>query len=322
MSVKTKIKTIGWSALGLCCVVLLIAAMKSQQLKACKDVFIDIKGASEHVFVKKADVWNMLSVNDIKAGETLNDIDIRKVEEQLKENVWVKDAELYFDNNQVLHVKIYEREPIARVFTKQGNSFYIDSTGMRLPVTENAAARLIVFTSFPSDKKILSGPDSMVLADVKKITQYITRDSFLSDQVSQISIAPRGTYELIPVLGDQTIRIGDADSLEEKFQKLLAFYKQVWSKVGFEKYSVIDLQYHGQVVAVRRGESYTKSDTVKAMMQLAQADKKLNEVLRDTTYAAPTKKLNTDAAVHTTTKPVAEKKHSNKPKAVMQKRKH
>src|SRR5580765_5478512 len=173
MSVKTKIKTIGWSALGLCCVVVLIAAMKSQQSKACKNVFIDIKGASEHVFVKKADVWNILSVNDIKAGETLDDIDIRKVEEQLKENVWVKDAELYFDNNQVLHVKIYEREPIARVFTKQGNSFYIDSTGMRLPVTENAAARLIVFTSFPSDKKILSGPDSMVLADVKKITQYI-----------------------------------------------------------------------------------------------------------------------------------------------------
>ena len=69
-----------------------------------------------------------------------------------------------------MHVNISEREPIARVFTMSGNSFYIDSTGLRLPVNENATARVIVFTSFPSDKKILSKPDSLVLNDVKTIS--------------------------------------------------------------------------------------------------------------------------------------------------------
>jgi cell division protein FtsQ len=168
-----------------------------------------------------------------------------------------------------------------------GNSFYIDSSGLRLPVNENATARVIVFTSFPSDKKVLSKPDSLVLNDIKTITQYISTDSFLNAQTAEVNITSQRTYEIIPVVGDQVIRIGNADSLNEKFSKLLAFYKQVWSKVGFEKYSVIDVQYEGQVVAVRRGEGRDASDTARAMRQLAKADIKLRKALNDTTYASP-----------------------------------
>jgi len=312
MSMKTKIKTVGWSVLGLCCVVLLVAAMKSKHSENCTGINIDIEGATEHVFVKKADVTVVLSENGVRAGEFLFDIDMRKLEEQLEQNAWIKDAELFVDNKHVLHVKVLEREPIARVFTMQGSSFYIDSTGLRLPVSENTSARLIVFTSFPSDRKILSKPDSLVLNDVKRIAQYINGDSFLTEQTAQINITQHGTYELTPVVGNQIIRIGNADSLDEKFTKLLAFYKQVWSKAGFEKYSVIDVQYHGQVVAIRRGAGRTIADTATAMIRLAQADRKLNQLLRDTMYAAPMKKADTVSVVSQITKPVDVKKENSK----------
>jgi cell division protein FtsQ len=289
------------------------------------------------MFVKQADVIDVLNKNNIHAGETLDDINLRKTEKQLEDNPWLKDAELFFDNNQTLHVKISEREPIARIFTMSGSSFYIDSSGLRLPVNENATARVIVFTSFPSDKNILSKPDSLVLHDVKTIAQYVTADSFLNEQTAQINITQQRTYEITPVVGDQVIRIGNADSLNEKFAKLLAFYKQVWSKVGFEKYYVIDVQYHGQVVAVRRGENHTISDTTRAMLQMANADTKLNKALNDTTYATPLSKpvavedendLSKNTTANTTTKKIAKKtEHTNnkktlttkKPKAVMKK---
>ena len=312
MSVKTKIKTISWSALGLCCVVLLVAAMKSKDSKACASVEINIEGATQHKFIKKADVLTVLNQNNINAGKTLEDIDLRKAEKQLEQNAWIKDAELFFDNHQTLHVNISEREPIARVFTMSGNSFYIDSTGLRLPVNENATARVLVFTSFPSDKKILSKPDSLVLNDIKRLTQYISADSFLNEQTAQINITQQRTYEITPVVGNQIIRIGNADSLNEKFTKLMAFYKQVWNKVGFEKYSVIDVQYDGQVVAVRRGESYTISDTAKAMRQLKQADIKLNTVLNDTTYSAPISKTVTVEHVNDLSNKTAVKKPAKK----------
>ena len=332
MSVKTKIKTISWSLLGLGCVVLLVAAMKAKDAKACSNIEINIEGAAKHMFVKNADVMSVLNRNNIHTGETLSDIDLMKTEEQLKNNLWIKDAELFFDNHQVLHVKIAEREPVARVFTISGNSFYIDSTGLHLPVSEDATARLIVFTCFPSDKKILSKPDSLVLNDIKAITQYISADSFLNAQTEQVNITPQGTYEITPVVGDQVILLGNADSLDEKFTKLIAFYKQVIGKVGFEKYSVIDVQYHGQVVAVRKGEGYTISDTAKAMQQLISADTKLDKVLNDTTYAAPLPKpgidsVNTKQEDTTAKKPMQEmsnkkvnnKMNERKPKAVMKK---
>ncbi|MEJ7672207.1 MAG: hypothetical protein WKF59_05755 [Chitinophagaceae bacterium] len=41
--------------------------------------------------------------------------------------------------------------------------------------------------------------------------------------------------------------------MSEKFTNLLTFYKQVATKVGWNKYSKIDVQYKGQVVAVKRG---------------------------------------------------------------------
>lgn len=340
MSVKTKIKTIGWSLLGICCVVLLVAAMKAKDSKACSNVEINIKGITKHMFVKKEDVADVLNKHSIHAGEILSDINLRNAEEQLEENVWIKDAELFFDNSQALHVNITEREPVARVFTINGSSFYIDSTGLRLPVNKNATARVLVFTSFPSDKKVLSKPDSLVLNDVKTITQYISNDSFLNAQTAQINITQKRTYEIIPVIGDQVVRIGNADSLNEKFTKLLAFYKQVLSKVGFEKYSVIDVQYHGQVAAVRKGEGYaTTADTTKAVKQLKQAEARLYKALNDTTYAVPLPKAGADSSGNVsntkktvTKKPVKKtnnvnnkkandknKTGTNKPKAVMKK---
>ncbi|MBV9960683.1 MAG: FtsQ-type POTRA domain-containing protein [Parafilimonas sp.] len=344
MSVKSKIKTISWSVLGLSCIVLLAAAMKAKDSKACSNVEINIEGAKQHLFVKPADVIDVLNQTNIHAGETLADIDLRKTETMLKKNAWIKNAELFFDNHQTLHVNITEREPVARVFTTSGKSFYIDSTALRLPVNENATARVMVFTSFPSDKDVLSKPDSLVLNDVKTLANYISADSFLNKQTAQINITQQRTYEITPVVGDQIIRIGNADSLDEKFFKLLAFYKNVFAKVGFEKYSVIDVQYHGQVVAVRRGEGYKISDTARAMAQLKQVDTKLNTVLNDTTYSAPLPKANVDSAKSVAIKHEAKKvsstnakkKTSNntkgktvnnkkaqakKPKAVMKKRK-
>ena len=56
--------------------------------------------------------------------------------ENLKKNAWVNGAEVFFDNNDVLRINIAQREPIARIFTLGGNSFYIDSSGTELPLSE------------------------------------------------------------------------------------------------------------------------------------------------------------------------------------------
>ncbi len=276
-----------WSLLAVATCTLLIAAMQKKEEKKCTDIEVEINGAHDHVFVDKKDVMLVMQNNGAAKGKATAAIDLQKIETTLSKNAWVKKADLFFDNKQVLHVNIEEREPLARLFTLSGNSYYIDSSCKRLPLSDELSARVPMFTSFPSDKKVLSHPDSLLLQDVKKIAQYIQQDSFLLAQTAQVDITPQHTFEIIPVLGNQLIRIGDAENLDEKFAKLLAFYKQVWGKTGFEKYEVIDVQYKDQVVATKRGAAKPGMDTAKAMQQLGNIQQQIKSVMNDTSFAVP-----------------------------------
>lgn len=275
-----------WIVLGVSTCTLLVAAMQKKDQKNCSAIDIKINGAYDHVFVDKDDVMKVLLKNGAVKGKEANEVPLRNIEDELEKNAWIKKAELFFDNKQVLHADIEESEPIARIFAKNGSSFYIDSSGMKLPLSDELSARVPMFTSFPSDKKKLSKPDSLVMEDVKHIAQYIRQDSFLMAQVAQIDITPQRTYEIIPVLGDQLIKIGNADDLDEKFEKLKSFYKQVWARAGFEKYEVIDVQYKNQVVAVKRGSGKVYMDTAAAVKQFANTLKEMQAVMNDTTFAA------------------------------------
>lgn len=50
-------------------------------------------------------------------------LNLRSMENALENNPWVKNAEMFLDNQQVLQIEIDERQPVARVFTMQGSSF-------------------------------------------------------------------------------------------------------------------------------------------------------------------------------------------------------
>ncbi len=67
-------------------------------------------------------------LKDIK-DKKMASFDLLKMENILRRNTWIRDVQLYFDNNQILKIRIQERQPVARMFTVSGNSFLIDSTG-------------------------------------------------------------------------------------------------------------------------------------------------------------------------------------------------
>ena len=313
-----------WCLLGIATIVLLVAARQKKEHKDITDIRIEIEGTAEdHVFVDEKEVLLFLQKMGVQQGTEISRVNTRHLEEGLQRNSWIKKIDLFFDNNQVLQVKIEEREPVARVFTLQGTSFYIDSSGKRLPLSDKLSARVPVFTSFPSANAKLSAPDSAVLADVKRIAQFIQQDSFWMAQVSQVDITPQRQFEMIPVLGNQVIALGDADSLETKFEKLYGFYKQVWAKAGFEKYERVDVQYNGQVVATRRGAAKPFADSSKAMqqLQLTGSISDMKALMKDTLYAAEVNKHITLSAKDSAAllKAKAKPKAKPKPKAVMKK---
>jgi cell division protein FtsQ len=205
------------------------------------------------------------------------------METTLEKSTWVKAAELFFDNNDVLKVNIVEREPIARVFTTTGTTFYIDSSDMMLPLSDKFPARLPVFTNFPSDKVVLAKADSNLLNDVKTLSLAIQQDTFCMALIDQIDITPNRTFEMMPKIGNQVIVFGDASDVQEKFYKLKLFYKEVMTKTNWNKYSTINVQYKGQVVAKIKGAEEKTADSLRMQQNMELLVQRSQQQAADTT---------------------------------------
>jgi cell division protein FtsQ len=82
-------------------------------------------------------------------NKPVKSIDLNIIEARLKKESWVKDAEIFFDNSEKLKVIVEQRIPVARMFSTSGGSFYIDSSGQRMPLSEKMSAKLPVFTGYP-----------------------------------------------------------------------------------------------------------------------------------------------------------------------------
>ena len=259
-----------WVALGGATIFLLVAAVKTKEAKRCKGIEINIHGVSNNFFVDKKDILNSITAMEETnpVGKTIGSFNLRKMERELEKDVWIKSAELFFDNNETLQVIVQEREPIARVFTSTGTTFYIDEELAMLPLSEKFSARLPVFTNFPSDKKVLTKADSSLLRGIKTISLAIQKDSFSMAMIEQVDITAQRNFEMIPKIGNQLIVFGDATDADAKLGKLKVFYKEIMVKAGWNNYSVINVQYKNQVVAKIKGAEDIAADSLRTLQIL------------------------------------------------------
>jgi cell division protein FtsQ len=203
------------------------------------------------------------------------------VENRLKKDTWVADAELFFDNNMILHVHISEREPVARIFTTTGGSYYIDSSAHMMPLSDKMNVRIPVFTGFPSDKSKVQKADSLLMQHIKKVAYYILTNEFFRAQVAQVDITADRNFEIIPTIGNHIIDFGSGDNYEDKFIRLRLFYNQVLSKTGFDKYKRINLRFEKQVVGTKN-EYTDKIDSIQALKNVQRLIEESRQLLMDT----------------------------------------
>ncbi|MEI3799078.1 cell division protein FtsQ [Chitinophaga ginsengisegetis] len=302
-------------------VVLLVAAIQDKDAGKCKSIQVKFEGKDDNFFIESKDIKSLITkdknLNPI--GKSIADINIAELESVVDQDPWVKNAEIYFDNGQQLNIKVTQREPVARVFTFSGNSFYLDGAGEHIPVSSRYAARVPVFTGFPTDAEKLQKPDSLLAAQIVDMGIYIGNDPFWMAQVEQLMITDDRRFEFIPKLGDQVIAFGEGIDIEKKFTKLLAFYKEGLNKVGWNNYTRINIAFENEVVCTRKDGVVPLQPVIKTdSLKLADADEPPIADSEDSTTAAPAiaKPVHTEPA-----KPVAKPVHAAKEKAKPQKEK-
>ncbi|MEI6264112.1 MAG: hypothetical protein WCP74_03355 [Sphingobacteriia bacterium] len=253
-----------WILFSIGLIVLFGASIQQKSKKKCSAIKIDIKGAEKHLFIDEKDVMELLLANGPIEGSFIQSLPLRKMETAVEQNKWVKNAEMYFDNNQVLQISIEERQPVARVFQADGGSFYLDTTAVMLPLSNKISARVPVFTGFTKEYS----KDTILIQQMIDLAKFIGADSFFTAQISQIEIRADKKFEMVPLIGDHMIVFGDASDLSNKFKKLKAFYQSVWLANGMNTYETLDLQYKNQLVAVQKGTAKAEADSAAAMILL------------------------------------------------------
>ena len=298
--IRSIVITSTWILAGCASVVLLAAGVHKTEERQCAGINIKITGVNNNFFIDKSDVLQIIDryTGNTTKGKAIPNFDLRSMENVLKKEIWIKNAELFFDNNNTLQAIIEEREPVARIFTYTGSSFYIDSSLMMLPLSEKFSARIPVFTGFPSDTKVLAKRDSSLLKNIKDMAIHIQQDPFLMGLIDQVDITSQRSFELLPKIGNQLIVFGDASSYDKKFDKLKLFYKNIIVKSGFGRYNLINLQYDNQVVAGIRGKEDVIADSLRTKMLMQLIAEETERMASDSARAfLPDQEKNTDSTI-------------------------
>ncbi|SDQ00283.1 cell division protein FtsQ [Mucilaginibacter sp. OK268] len=245
----------------------LITLMSFIQIKKagvlCTAVKVNIPGSQ--YFIDKQEVDQILQTNShTLIGRKLEGIDIQDLENKLRANPFIEFAKVYTEMDGVLRVEVSQRQPILRIMNHYDMDFYVDQHGLKIPLSPNFTARVLVANGF-IDELFTNHVDSLhtkLAKDLFLTADFIRKDSLWDAQIAQLYVNKDHEIELIPRVGSQRILIGNADSLQVKFANLIAFYKQVLPKVGWDKYSTINIKYSGQVVGIKNENM--KADSIKA----------------------------------------------------------
>jgi len=230
------------------CVTAISSATKMHKNRTLKELDIQIKN-DRHGFVTKEELRGLLLRDgELKVDQTkLSELNVQQMEKVVTANPWVADAQVYIDNQQKLHALVTQRVPVVRIFEQSGNSYHLDRNLDILPLSTKYNYYTTVVTNVPELKSDSAG--DALKARIMKLVSFIRRDTFWNAQVSQVIVRDDLNFEIVPVLGEQQVIIGDTTDMKQKFDNLFAFYNKVLNEVGWEKYEVLDLSYKGQLVA-------------------------------------------------------------------------
>lgn len=216
----------------------------ANETSVCKELRIAIADTLDRHYLTDVEISNSLkNAGLFPVGKELKTINTTAIENKLEENRLIKQAECYKTINGTVRIKIYQRIPILRIFSTNG-SYYIDSEGEKMPVPRNFAAYIPVASGFIEDE--------YAKKQLYEFAQFLQHDRFWNSQIKQIYKAPNGDLELTPAVGNHQIILGKMEDYKENLEKLRLFYEKGLNKIGWDRYSIINLKFKNQVVCTKR----------------------------------------------------------------------
>jgi cell division protein FtsQ len=261
---KRSRKIIIWSVLIGYVIIALIFARSSRKEVVCNSISVTIADDDKYRFVKEKEILKLIERPEKSIiGSKLNKLDCSNIEQKVYKHPAVSQADVYTTIDGKLHIRITQRKPIIRISNKNGTSFYIDSEGKPMPVSENFSAQTLYangniqetlplskIKAFTDEADTIKVASHHILFELYKLAVFIDSDEFWRNQIQQVYVNDKYEIELIPTIGDHVILLGNTNDLENKFNKLNSMY-YAFNQIGWNKYSYINLKFNNQIICTK-----------------------------------------------------------------------
>lgn len=212
--------------------------------KECHDLQVVIVDSLDEHFVSESDlIYILKKANLDPIKKPMKEINTHQIEKELLKNEMIAQVEAYKTPSGLIKLEVEQKIPILRVLSPRGN-YYIDNLGTTMPVSRRYVAHVPVASGFVEKE--------LAVTDLYKFALFLQDDDFWNSQIEQIYVHPNGEVDLIPRVGNHRIALGSLADFGSKLDKLKLFYEKAIPKVGWEKYSVINLKYKNQIVCTKR----------------------------------------------------------------------
>lgn len=211
----------------------------------CRRVKVEIVNSDSTQFVTEQGVMGELAQSGIKVvGKPMWQINAARIEEVLGKSEYLENVECVKARDGQLLIRASQLVPVMRVFDGDGVSYYVNAAGKRM----NASA------FYHSDVPVVQGHFTQHFPPTRllPLVSYVEHDSLLRTLVTMYTVRDSNNVFLVPSIYGHVVNMGPVEDIENKFEKLKLFYREVMPAKGWETYDTISVKWSHQVVATRR----------------------------------------------------------------------
>lgn len=209
----------------------------------CTQVDIEIEEDQVPGLLTPSDVRRLLQQEGIyPLSQPLDNIKTRRIEEALKANDLIEQAECYKTISGHVAIKLAQRMPVLRIMPEGEADYFIDQHGDPMP------ARL-----YAANLPVVTGHVTREYAKnhLCEVGVFLAEDEFWQHQVEQLNVCQDGRLEMVPRVGSHIVALGTPSDIGRKLERLKKFYRYGLSQIGWQQYKRISVEYDNQIVCKR-----------------------------------------------------------------------
>lgn len=212
--------------------------------RVVEQVRIVVEDSAHTCFITPAEATALLRRHRLyPVGQPTDSVRCKVIEQALERNTFIENAECYKAPSGRLFISIRQRVPILRIIPDgDADGYYVDSQGHTMPGGGHAVHLPIATGTI--DKQMAQG-------SLYELALLLREDDFWNRQVEQIHVTSDGEIELVPQVGDHILFLGKPVGMKEKLDRIRHFYDRALSRVGWNKYSRISVEFDNQVICKR-----------------------------------------------------------------------